>query len=77
MAVALITFVVGMLLLRETRALDIHDEDHAGVDTRPQPVVRQPGPVSTVEGRHGEILLIGGSAGRPRARPLAVGRTGN
>ncbi|MBB4637739.1 MFS transporter [Longimicrobium terrae] len=38
-AIAAITFVVGMFLLRETSKLDIHNEEHAGVDTRRQPAV--------------------------------------
>ena len=38
-AVASITFVIGSFLLRETSHLDIHDEDHSGVDTRPHPVI--------------------------------------
>jgi MFS family permease len=33
--VALITFVLGTLLLKETRHMRIDDPDHAGVDTRP------------------------------------------
>jgi MFS family permease len=37
--VALITFVLGSLLLRETRHVKIDDEEHAGVDTRAHPLV--------------------------------------
>ncbi|HEU4456679.1 MAG TPA: MFS transporter [Longimicrobium sp.] len=37
--VALITFVLGSILLRETRHARIDDEDHAGVDTRVNPLV--------------------------------------
>jgi MFS family permease len=37
-SVAAITFVTGLLLLRETRGMDIHDDEHAGVDPRASPV---------------------------------------
>ncbi|MBW3570552.1 MAG: MFS transporter [Gemmatimonadetes bacterium] len=38
-AVALITFVLGMALLRETKDVRIDDETHAGVDTKVRPAV--------------------------------------
>ncbi|HEX6037260.1 MFS transporter [Longimicrobium sp.] len=37
--VAMITFVLGTLLLRETRHVRIDDETHAAVDARPNPLV--------------------------------------
>jgi MFS family permease len=37
--VALITFVLGTLLLRETRHMRIEDADHAAVDTRPNVLI--------------------------------------
>jgi len=37
--VALITFVLGSLLLRETHHVRIDDEEHEGVDTRAHPLV--------------------------------------
>jgi MFS family permease len=38
-SIALITAVVGALLLRETRGMDIHDPAHTGVDARANPIV--------------------------------------
>jgi MFS family permease len=38
-AVAIITFILGTVLLRETKDVRIDDETHAGVDTKVRPVV--------------------------------------